>query len=50
MDLKCILCGQDAQFLVKGDSLCRKHLPEDVQRKLDPEYDVRQLAKKVGLR
>ncbi len=45
MDLKCIRCGKVAQFVVKGDSLCQKDLPDDIKAKLEKK----EVTKKTGL-
>jgi hypothetical protein len=28
MELKCVKCEEDAQFLVEGTSYCKEHLPK----------------------
>lgn len=45
MNLKCITCGKDAEFMVKGDSLCREHLPHEIKRNLQEKEDTERLKK-----
>ncbi len=45
--MKCIECGNDAVFLVKGNSLCEEHLPKEVKDKIK-DYENKKKQKKYG--
>ncbi len=34
INLKCIVCEKDTEFVVKGYSLCREHFPDDIKKEL----------------
>ncbi len=33
--MKCIICGNDAVFVYKGNSLCEEHIPKEDKDKIE---------------
>ncbi|MDP2767472.1 MAG: hypothetical protein Q8O41_08495 [Candidatus Methanoperedens sp.] len=48
MNLKCVHCEGDAEYLVKGTSYCKEHLPtEQKSDKLLTEEDFKNLEDEI---
>lgn len=49
MNLKCVHCDGDAEYLVKGTSYCKEHLPaEQKSEKLPADWDLNTLKSEVN--